>query len=167
MNGKRDEMLELWNKTNRIIINQCCDLFCCVLLLFLLLYIVVFQFVCFPALHLLRGGCWERPGPCFAPAFSESLLKVLLWAASASPRPCSFWLVLLYFVAIISFSFFVRSPFGMPCFPLSWFPRVSHLILLLDWSWPAFFLLVASLAWFCRFSYRFFVTLLIWFVEGF
>ena len=128
--------------------------------------LVVFQFVCFPALHLLRGGCWERPGPCFVPAFFESLLKVLLWAASASPRPCNFWLVLLCFVAITTLSFSVRSPFGMTCFPLSWFPRVPHLIILLDWSWPAFFLLIASLAWFCRFSYGFVVTLLILFLEG-
>ena len=129
--------------------------------------LVVFQFVCFPALRLLRGGCWEQPGPCFAPAFFQSLLKVLLWAASASPRPCNFWLVLLCFVAIMSLSFFVRSPFGMPWSPLSWFPRVSHLILLLDWPEPAFLSLIASLVWFCCFSYRFFVTVLIWFVEGF
>ena len=59
------------------------------------------------AQRLLRAA-W--PLLCFAPAFFESLLKVLLWTASASPRPCNFLMVLLSFAAIVSFSFFVCSP---------------------------------------------------------
>ena len=91
---------------------------------------------------------------------------MLLWAASASPRPCNFLRVLVCSVASVSFSFFVYSPLSS----LVFFVMVPLSVLcdpLLDWSWPALFLLVASLAWFYRVPSCIFATILMSFVEGF